>query len=254
MFLIALPSSVLIAKVAGNVKDMAVRNSPRVLVLGTAANLFIMLGVLVLVLLKDQSIGTLQFAFHADDALVSFISIILTFLLAIGFILLLAHRQYIDTMEISRPAASWRDATGLALGLGLLLVVALQEEVLNRGYVTLNLLSRSALTIILTSTILFVLIHFLTNHASPYQVVSWVVGGLVLVLAYLLSGSLWVPIIIHYAMDSANLLVFNITGQFSVFKTSPALNDRQRAVFRVAYSASIMTILLSVYGLHFTLP
>ena len=48
-----------------------------------------------------------------------------------------------------------------------------------------------------TSTVLFTAVHLLTNRVSSYQVASWAIGGLVLVMAYLVSGSIWVPVVLH---------------------------------------------------------
>jgi hypothetical protein len=107
--------------------------------------------------------------------------------------------------------------------------------------------------IILASTVIFALIHFLTNRANTSQVISWIVSGLVLVVSYLLSGSIWVPVILHYATDTTNVLVFNITGQSSFIQTTPSVTEGQRAAFRVFYGIVIAAILLAIYGLSFQL-
>ena len=135
----------------------------------------------------------------------------------------------------------------------MLIIIVIQEEVLNRGYVALNLRGLGSLGVILISATIFVLIHILTNRANLYQLISWVVSGLVLITSYLLSGSIWVPVILHYATDAANTLVFNITGQYSFFETSPSMTEAQRAIFRVIYGFAMMILLFSIYGLQFRL-
>ncbi len=253
--LFALASSVVIAKFAGDLREMSTRNSPRVLLLGLVANLIIMALIgLLLVFMDGKSIATLGLQFDGADALASIGGALAIFLVALGFIGVMRRTQRIESVSFVRPASSNRDALLLTLGQGMLIAVALQEEVLNRGYVTLNLRSYSVLAIILISTTLFTLIHFLTNRGGAYQIVSWVVGGLVLIVSYLMSGSLWVPIILHFATDSANLLLFNITGQYSVVVTSPPLSVGQRAAFRLVYGVAIAAILLAVYGTQFALP
>lgn len=134
-------------------------------------------------------------------------------------------------------------------GLAVLLIVAAQEEVVYRGYVTLNLLTLGPGTVIVVSTSLFVLIHFLTNRVNVYQIASWVISGLVLVIAYLTSGSIWVPIFIHFAIDATNVLVFNITGQFSLFAFSPALTERQRVGYCLVYGLTTLAAILAFYGM-----
>lgn len=251
----ALGSSVVIAKTAGDLREMSTRNSPRVLVMGLAANLLIMVLVaLLLVSVDGKPVGSLGLGFSANDALASIGGASAIFLLAIGFIGFLQGIGQIESVALVRPVSSGHGAAPLALGLSVLGAVALQEEVLNRGYVTLNLLSHSALAIILISTTLFTLIHFLTNRGGTYQVISWMIGGLVLIVSYLLSGSLWVPIILHFATDSANLLLFNITGQYSAIVTSPPLSMGQRAAFRFIYGIAVIALLLAIYGTHFVLP
>jgi membrane protease YdiL (CAAX protease family) len=251
---IAILTSIVVRKTAGDLKDMTNRNSPRVLLLGAAANLIAMFAILFLLAFWDkQPISSLGLAFHGPDALAAFGGLIATFLLGTGFILVLKRTKRIQSIEFSQPAKSPVQVGTMILGLGVLVTVVLQEEVLNRGYVTLNLLSIGSMGIILASTAIFVLIHFLTNRANISQVISWIVSGLVLVLSYLLSGSIWVPVILHYATDTNNVLVFNITGQSSIVQTTPAVTEGQRAVFRVIYGLMIATILFMIYGLKFQL-
>jgi membrane protease YdiL (CAAX protease family) len=251
---IAILTSSVVRKMAGDLKDMANRNSPRVLLLGAAANLIAMFAILLLLVFWDKRpVSALGLAFQSKDALAAFGGLVATFLLGIGFILYLRRTKRIQSIEISQPAKSSAQVGNVILGLMLLVTVVLQEEVLNRGYVTLNLLSLGPAGIILASTIIFVLIHFLTNRANISQVISWIVSGLVLVISYLLSGSIWVPIILHYATDTANVLVFNITGQSSFVQTTPAVTEEQRAEFRVIYGFVITAILLMIYGLKFQL-
>lgn len=252
--IIAVLASVVIGKVAGDLKDFSVRNSPKVLIMGGAANLIAMIAILLMLVFWDkQPISTLGLKFDRLDAIASTIGFGLTFLLAIGFLLTLKYTNRIQSLTVARPAATFKQGAGMVLGLFILATIVLQEEVLNRGYVVLNLLPLGVTGIILVSTLLFVLIHFLTNRTNFLQVISWTVSGLVLVTTYLLSGSLWVPIILHYATDAANTLVFNITGQFSFFHTTPSITENQRALFRVIYGVVIIAIFVALYGLQFRL-
>ena len=205
-----------------------------------------------LVLMDGKSISALGLGFSSVDALAAFAGLGATFMLALGFVGLLRVSGHLESVALVSPITSSHDG-GLLLGMGLIAAVALQEEVLNRGYVTLNLLSYSTLAIVLISTTIFTLIHFLTNRASLYQIVSWVVGGLILIFSYLLSGSLWVPIILHFATDTANVLIFNITGEHAAVVTSPQLTVGQRAAFRIIYGVVIPGILFAIYGTTFAL-
>ena len=251
--LIAVLTSVLVGRIAGDLKDFRVRNSPRVLLIGAIANLIAMGAILLLLVFWDrQPLSAIGLQLHLKDIFVALVGFVGTFILAIEFLFTLGRMKRISSVEIRKPATS-AEVSQMSLGLAALIPVILQEEVLNRAYVSLNLLPLGPVGIILASTVIFVLIHFLTNRGNLPQVISWVVSGLVLITSYLMSGSIWVPVLLHYATDTANVLVFNITGQFSLFQTTPAITEGQRAAFRVVYGVVILVILLAVYRLHFQL-
>ena len=128
--------------------------------------------------------------------------------------------------------------------------MAIQEEVLFRGYITLNLRSYGPVVIIIVSTILFVAIHLLTNHTNFYQLISWFLGGAVLAYAYLISGSIWVSIVLHFATDMINMVVLDIAGQYSLFTISPSLGERQRAAYRVIYAVVLVVAFIVFYGVQ----
>jgi hypothetical protein len=133
----------------------------------------------------------------------------------------------------------------LSLALAVLAVVALQEEVLFRGYVVLTLHGLSAGWLAAISTVIFVAIHIPTNRADAPQLLSWTVGGVVLVAAYLLTGSLWVAILLHFAIDAANLLVFRITGTHGWFRVDPPLSSSEKTAYRLLYAALMGALFLA---------
>ena len=250
--LIAVITSVLVSKTSGDLKDFSVRNSPRVLLLGGAANLIAMLAILALLVFWDKrSISDLGLDFSRIDMLAAAGGFIATFLLAILFLFVLKQTHRINSLDVVQPTQSSGQSLSMLIGLLVLVTIVLQEEVLNRGYVALNVRPLGAWGVIFVSTTIFVLIHVITNRANVYQLISWIVSGLVLITSYLLSGSIWLPIVLHYATDAANTLIFNITGQYSFFKTSPATTEGQRAAFRLVYGTVMMGLLFSIYGMQF---
>jgi membrane protease YdiL (CAAX protease family) len=252
---IAILTSMIVRKTTGDLKQYSVRNSPRVLLFGGAANLIAMTTVLSLLAFWDKRpISDLGLTFPRIDRVSAISGFVLTLLLAIAFLVFLKRTNRIESLNIVRPVRSTDQIINMATGFVVLVTIVLQEEVLNRGYVTLNSLSLGPWGIILVSTTIFVLIHFLSNRASVHQLVSWIVSGLVLATSYLLSGSIWVPVVLHYATDAINTLVFNITGQYAFFKVSPSITEAHRMVFRLIYGVTIMLGLLLIYGRHFRLP
>jgi membrane protease YdiL (CAAX protease family) len=244
---VALLTSAVVGRLAGDLRDFKVRNSPPVLLAGAAANLLAMAAILLLLVTLDgRPVAAIGLSLRAVDLFVCLLGLVATFGLATAFLAILRRVGRVTSVVRVQPAP-WTVQPGtMALGL-----VVLQEEVLNRAYVTLNLVPLGPWAIVIVSTLIFVGIHFLTNRGSVAQVVSWTVSGLVLILAYLLSSSIWVPVVLHYATDASNLLVFNITGQQALFRTEPAVTEEQRAAFRVVYGVVMAAILLGVYGLSF---
>lgn len=248
--LIALLASVITRKVGGNLKEMGERSSPRVLVIGAIANLCVLTITLVLFRFLDrQPVSSLGFSFSSKDLIFTIVTIAAIFALAAAFIGFL-RRTGRCQVETHTPVKDMAGTGAMIAVLAVLLIVAIQEEVLFRGYITLNLLSYGPVVVIIVSTILFVAIHLLTNRTNFYQIVSWFLGGVVLVYAYLISGSIWVPIMLHFATDMINMVVFDIVGQYSLFTISPSLGERQRAVYRATYAVVFVVAFIVFYGVH----
>ena len=98
------------------------------------------------------------------------------------------------------------------------------------------------------SIVLFAAVHLLTNRADAAQVTSWVVGGALLMAAYLLSGSLWVAIAVHFLTDLTDVVAFGTVGRYTPLSISPAPSGSWRLGYRVASSALIAAPLLAAYG------
>ena len=248
--LIALLASVTTRKIDGNLKEMKERSSPRVLVVGAIANLCVLATTLMLLRFLDgRPVSALGFSFSSQDLIFTIVSIAAIFALAVAFIGFL-RRTGRCQVEMHSPVKDMAGTWAMIAGLTVLLIVAIQEEVLFRGYITLNLLSYGPVVIIIVSTILFVAIHLLTNRTNFYQIVSWFLGGAVFAYAYLISGSIWVPIMLHFATDTINMVVFDIVGQYSLFTISPSLGERRRAAYRATYAVVLVVAFIVFYGLH----
>jgi membrane protease YdiL (CAAX protease family) len=244
--LVAAGTAVLIRKTGGNLKDMAGRTSTSVLLLSGAANLLILILTLALVIGFDKEpLSALGLSFSVRDGLFALVGAAVTLLLAIAFVRL-RERGPVPSITQS-PAAKAIGTRRMIVGWVVLLVVAIQEEMLYRGYITLNLFGLSPAWILVFTTAIFVLIHFMTNRIGKYQIVSWTVSGLVLGGAYLVSGSIWVPIILHLATDMTNVLVFHITGQPTISKAIPTFSVKDRATFRLLYGLVVVLLLAAFY-------
>jgi membrane protease YdiL (CAAX protease family) len=134
------------------------------------------------------------------------------------------------------------------IGMSVISLAAIQEEVLYRGYVLMNLSKLPPLIALLESTIIFTVVHFLTNRVNLHQIISWFISRLLLGAIYISSGSIVLAIIVHFVIDTSNVIVFNITCKFSMFTFTPALTERERTPFRLLYALTTLIILAVFYG------
>ncbi len=252
---VAVAASMLVRHVGANLKEMGGRTSRVVGLVGLAANLGVLAVVLLMLVLVDRRpVSDLGLGLSRNDVVVLVSFLALTVLLAGVFLARLRASGRAEVSHNSRPAGAAPDVLGAALTVAVLAVVAIQEETLFRGYLTVNLLPSGWVVVALTSVLLFAAVHLLTNLASPAQIASWTVGGGILVMAYLLSGSLWVAVAIHFTIDLTNVVAFGIVGRYSLVRIRPAVSEGWRMRYRLASSALVAVLLLGAYGAHVRAP
>ncbi len=66
--------------------------------------------------------------------------------------------------------------------------------------------------------------------------------------AYLITGTIWVPVVLHFATDMINVLIFDILGESSIFEITPSLTAGHRAGYRVVYALALVIALLVFFG------
>ena len=245
----ALGASISTKKVGTNLKDMQGRASKTILRIGLAANLAVLaIVVLLLVTLDGRPITSLGLGVGDRDAAAITLAGVLTGLLAAGFLLIMTKTGRVAIERRTAHDHRTPESTGVAAVLAVLAAVAIQEEVLFRGYLTLNLLDEGWVVVVVASIVLFTVIHFPTNDVTAPQVVSWTLGGGVLICAYLVTGSIWVAIALHFTIDVANVVVFGIIGRYTPVTITPPLTSLDRARFRAIHTAALTVLLLGLYG------
>ncbi len=245
---VALLASAAIRRRGSDLRDMEARSSSFPLIVGAAGNVLVLAATLAFLALVDgRPLSSLGLGFGHRDLLFSMAAAVLTPASAGLFLMVLRRLRLV---QVQPRALSRHHARGLLAVAGVLLAVALQEEVLYRGYVTLNLLTYGAPTVIVASTLIFTLIHFPTNRVTRPQVVSWLLGGLVLGWSYLASGSIWVPVILHFGIDMTNVVALGVVGDLALVDLSRPISARDRAMYRLGYAALIGSALFVVYGNH----
>ena len=252
----ALGTSKLIRRVGSDLKDMQARTSPLVTLIGLVANLAILgLVLLMLVLVDRRPVSDLGLGLGATGTTVARRRRRTECRGGRALPLRVAPRRHRrgPAPHAERPERASTSAARHSM-VAVLVAVALQEEVLYRGYVTVNLIHLGWGVVTVASIVLFVGIHLLTNRTSALQLTSWTVGAAVLVLAYLVSGSLWVAVVVHLVMDLLNVVAFDIVGRYSIVTIDPPLRESPRVAYRLGSSALISLLLLGAYGAHIAAP
>lgn len=245
---VAAAASLVVRRVGGELREMEGRTSGTVLAVGAVANLVVLGATLLfLVAVDDRPIAALGLGFGTRDLAFTATALVLTACSAAAFLATLRAAAGVSVRLSGLPRGG---AGKLASSSAVLLIVALQEEVLYRGYVTVNLIVYGAAPVLVAGTLIFTLIHFLTNRVSAPQVASWLVGGLMLGAVYLVTGSLWVVVILHLAMDLTNVLAFGIAGDLALVRLSAPITVRQRMAYRVVSSVVVVAALVAFYGLR----
>ena len=141
------------------------------------------------------------------------------------------------------------DFAGVILALLVLFVAALQEEILFRGYLAYILMPFGFLYALLFSTALFTLWHFITNKVNVFQIIDWILGGIMLFYIYWLSGSIWVSAVVHFSRNFTNVLIFNISGKNSIISYEEPLTPPLKTLYTILYSLLVISFGLAYY--HF---
>lgn len=120
------------------------------------------------------------------------------------------------TGGITTMTVRW-DAGELGTWLAGKLAASVKEEILMRGLLlsglVLALRGRRALAVLL-SAIAFGCIHLSNPGATPLSVTGNAMGGIIYGMAFILAGSLWLPIGLHFAWNFVQgpLLGFPVSG------------------------------------------
>jgi membrane protease YdiL (CAAX protease family) len=103
----------------------------------------------------------------------------------------------------------------IILSIGLFIIVAINEEVLIRGYILRNLMySFNKYTALIISSILFSVIHGFNPNMSWLSYLNLFLAGILLGTSYIYTKNLWFPIALHFSWNFFQTLFgFNVSGQ-----------------------------------------
>lgn len=196
--------------------------------------------------LDGKSPGMMGFRFNDVDLAFSVTILLVTHLLAY----LMIRREIGERKEREEKERESKPHGPFPL---FLLVAAIflgawQEEVVYRGYLFAHLLPYGLGLTLALSVILFTAIHFVTGNVSFWKIINWVLGGIILALVYLFSGSIWVATAAHFARNLANLLLLLDAPGFSLVLLKRPISDPARTLYYAILSAATVGLVLLFYG------
>ncbi len=229
-----------------DIKDISQRGDYRAAIVGTAANLLMLLTVLILLkFVAGKDLALLGFGFSLKHLLFSLVAIFLSFVTALIFIRVLHVKKVVMTSRTKEPVKLL-----MIIGASILLfLAAFQEEFIFRSYFAVNLVQYGFIAALLLSSAIFMLVHFFTNKVTIYQSAEWFLGGIALFTVYVVSGSIWVATLLHFTRNLANVTVLSLTQGLSFFSFDKPIAPAHKFVYTTTV-LSILWILLAVLFYH----
>ncbi len=107
------------------------------------------------------------------------------------------------------------DAAGLSIALGLMLLVAIGEELVFRGYLLGNMMqSTSKEAALVFSALVFAVLHSLNPNFNLTAFINIFLAGLLLGINYIFTRNLWFGILLHFSWNffQGSVLGFPVSG------------------------------------------
>lgn len=159
--------------------------------------------------IDKQSILSLGFSIKNRGTDLFFGLIAAIILIGGGSFLLLA-------LGVTDFSYSYIDFKMLALSFLLFIVVALNEEIMVRGYILNNLLSvTNKYLALFISALLFTAMHGFNSGLSWIAIINLFLAGIILGSTYIFTKNLWFPISLHLFWNflQGPVLGYNVSGQ-----------------------------------------
>ena len=231
-----------------DIRDFKQRTAIPFLSLAVVFNLiFIGFVALVLHFIDGKNLGVLGFGFDSRGVLLSIIAFLVTLISAMGFLFILRNLNYND-FEFRKTSTEKKGNIPKSLfAFFVLIIAALQEEILFRGYLSVLLIRYGFFFALIVSTVIFTVWHFMTGKATVFQVIDWFIGGALLFYIYHGTGSVWVATAVHFSRNFTNVVLFDIAGTSSLLKLKSPLKPQFKSVYTIITSILIFVAFLFMY-------
>jgi membrane protease YdiL (CAAX protease family) len=169
-------------------------------------------------------------------------------LIAIGFATL------VSLQEIQWTGTNV-DFSNILWGIVLFILVALNEELLLRGYVLNNLMKSMNHWIALpVSAVMFSLGHIFNDSFSLIGFCNILLAGILLGLPYIYTKSLWFPIALHFSWNFFQGIIFgfNVSGHvtYSLFTQSRTADNIWNGG-KFGFEGSVLSLVFQVIAIFF---
>ena len=222
-------------------KERSFRKMALPLFVGSLFNILIAVAsLLIYQRVTANNISKLGFSIHLADAIYVPLILLCT---SIGGVWLMV-KSHDSPYKITKPA--------LAVPIMLtatLFFAALQEEIVFRGVMSHLLSTQSIWVVGAVTTALFTVFHFFTNKLTIYNALNWIMGGIMLFLVYVWSGSIWVATLVHLSRNLVNSFILLNIPEVSIVTTKSALPEGKRTLYTLFMVASIILITYGWYML-----
>ena len=214
--------------------------------------IFGMVGTVLLVLtflrfVDKEPISSIGIKRHFSRSQLIYSGIFVTLSIGIGFLLLLISGQ------IQFQAFNFQFMPFLQ-SFTLFIIAAFGEEIFVRGYILKNLTqSFSDKTALLLSSLLFCALHLFNPNIDIISIIDLFLAGIVLGIAYLYSGNLWLPFSIHFFWNFIQShLGFMVSGQsiYSLIRIELTKNTIWNGG-AFGFEGSILAIVFELFAIAF---
>ncbi|MDR0725185.1 MAG: CPBP family intramembrane metalloprotease [Prevotellaceae bacterium] len=118
----------------------------------------------------------------------------------------------------------------LLISIILFAFVAINEEILMRGYILNNFLqSMNKYLALVLSSLIFSILHLLNPNFDLVSFISILLAGILLGISYIYTKSLWFPIVLHFSWNffQGTIFGFKVSGKsiYSVINQEPVGNN-----------------------------
>jgi membrane protease YdiL (CAAX protease family) len=133
----------------------------------------------------------------------------------LGFFIMVFAYLLLSQMDEIKYVKTTYKIKEIILSIGLFVIVAINEEVLMRGYVLRNLMySYNKYLALIFSSILFSLLHGFNPNMEWLSYLNLFLAGILLGSTYIFTKNLWFPIALHFSWNFFQTLFgFNVSGQ-----------------------------------------